>query len=82
MVLKSGFCDLGFARIDIDRKMRRGFSEVIYSPGKDRAHLKKIVREFIKNRQDVLLTKLSQDTFAFLKKAFPGTEMKRFVFVV
>lgn len=70
MALKSGFCNLGFARLDIDRKSRRGFSEVIYSPGKDRLHLKKIVQQFVKNNQDVLLTKLNKDTFSFLKKAF------------
>lgn len=66
-----GFCDLGFARIDIDRLRRRGFSEVIYCPGKSREHLKKIVRTLITNKQDVLLTKLDKNTFARLKKSFP-----------
>ena len=71
MVSKSGFCNLGFARIDIDRQKRRGYSEVIYCPGKTREHLKKICKELIRNKQELLLTRLEKDTFASLKKSFP-----------
>lgn len=71
MSLKSGFCDLGFAKVDIDRKKRRGFSEVIYCPGKAREDLRRIARELIKNKQDLLLTRLDKATFAYLKKAIP-----------
>ncbi|MDP3789937.1 MAG: nickel pincer cofactor biosynthesis protein LarB, partial [Candidatus Omnitrophota bacterium] len=66
-----GFCDLGFARLDIDRKRRRGFPEVIYSPGKDRRHLKKIVRTLYSSGQEILLTRLDKATSSYLKKAFP-----------
>src|SRR3990167_2140510 len=72
MVLKSGFCDLGFAKVDIDRKKRRGYAEAIYSPGKSREHLRKISRELIKNKQDLLLTRLDKNTFSYLKKSIPG----------
>ena len=71
MVLKSGFCDLGFAKLDIERKKRRGFSEAIYCQGKTRAHLKKICQGLLKNRQDLLLTKLDKNSFTYLKKAIP-----------
>ncbi|MCM8795580.1 MAG: nickel pincer cofactor biosynthesis protein LarB [Candidatus Omnitrophica bacterium] len=71
MVLKAGFCDLGFAKLDIDRQGRRGFSEVVYSVGKTRAQLKEIVHQFFKNNQDLLLTKLDKNTFLYLKKSFP-----------
>jgi len=71
MVLRPGFCDLGFARLDMDRLKRRGFSEAIYCPGKTRGGLKKITAGLIKNKQDILLTKLERDTFAYLKKTFP-----------
>jgi len=66
-----GFCDLGFAKIDTDRVRRRGFPEVIYTCGKTKTQLKGIVRRFIKNKQDLLLTKLEKEKFAYLKKAFP-----------
>ncbi|MCX5702112.1 MAG: nickel pincer cofactor biosynthesis protein LarB [Candidatus Omnitrophica bacterium] len=65
------FCDLGFAKVDIDRLKRRGFSEAVYCPGKTRLHLKKISQQLIKNGQDLLLTKLEKDNFTYLKKIFP-----------
>ncbi len=71
MGFNSGFCDLGFAKVDIDRKRRRGFAEVIYCPGKTKVHLKGIARQLIKNKQDLLLTKLQKDTFLYLKKSIP-----------
>lgn len=71
MSIKSGFCDLGFAKVDIDRQRRRGFSEVIYCPGKKGEHLKKIAKVLIRNNQDLLLTKLEKNTFVYLKKSFP-----------
>jgi hypothetical protein len=72
MALKTGFCDLGFAKVDIDRQARRGFAEVIYCPGKTRGQLKKISQELIANKQDILLTRLEKKDFAYLKKSFPN----------
>lgn len=72
MASKSGFCDLGFARVDLDRPRRRGYPEVIYSPGKERRHLRKIARELVGNKQDLLLTKLEKKDYLFLKKSFPA----------
>jgi pyridinium-3,5-biscarboxylic acid mononucleotide synthase len=67
-----GFCDLGFAKIDTDRKKRKGFTEVIYCPGKNRLHLKQITKKLIGSKEDLLLTKLDKSTFVFLKKAIPA----------
>ena len=72
MSAKKGFCDLGFAKLDTDRLKRKGFAEVIYCPGKDRTHLKKIVQKIIKTKQDLLLTKLDKATYSFLKKTTPA----------
>jgi len=71
MVSKLGFCDLGFAKLDLDRQIRRGFSEVVYCPGKSRGYLKKIAQGFIRNKQDLLLTRLEKNTFLYLKKSIP-----------
>ncbi len=71
MDYKQKFCHLGFANIDIDRRARRGYSEVIYCPGKTKIQLKKIAQELIRNKQDLLLTKLERDIFIYLKKSFP-----------
>lgn len=72
MVNKSGFCELGFAKLDIDRQRRRGFAEAIYCQGKTKEQLKKICRQLRKNKQDLLLTKLDKPTFTYLKKSIPG----------
>lgn len=71
MGFNSGFCELGFAKVDIDRKRRKGYAEVIYCPGKKLAHLKKISLELIRNKQDLLLTRLERGTFGYLKKSIP-----------
>jgi len=68
---KGNFCNLGFANVDINRKFRRGHSEAIYCPGKSKAQLKSIARELIRNKQDLLFTRLEKDNFNYLKKAFP-----------
>lgn len=71
MVLNKSFCDLGFAKVDIERHKRRGFSEVIYCAGKTKEQIKSIARQLIENKQDLLLTKLDKEKFAYLKKSFP-----------
>ncbi len=63
---------MGFAKIDTDRPQRRGFAEVIYCPGKDRLHLKKIAEKIANSGQKLLLTKLEKSTFLFLKKSIPA----------
>jgi hypothetical protein len=67
-----GFCDLGFAKLDTGRQKRKGFAEVIYSPGKTRLQLKKIASEIIDSKQDLLLTKLERKDYRFLKRSFPA----------
>jgi len=66
-----GFCDINFAKIDTDRFKRKGFPEVIYCPGKQKVQLKKIIREFARNKQDALLTRLDRISFTYLKRAYP-----------
>jgi hypothetical protein len=71
MFSETGFCDLGFAKVDIDRRRRRGFPEVIYCPGKTKEQIREIARKLIANKQDLLLTRLDKTTFNYLKKSFP-----------
>lgn len=71
MISKSGFCDLGFAKLDTDRQRRRGFAEVIYCPGKTREGLREISLNLLKNKQDLLLTRLEKGVYTFLKRSIP-----------
>lgn len=65
-----GFCDLGFAKVDINRQERRGFPEVVFCPGKTTGEIRRISGLIIKNKQTLLLTKLNKDTFRYLKKSY------------
>ena len=64
-------CELGFAKVDIDRKKRRGFEEVVYCPGKTKEHIKRICRALLSHKQNLLLTRLEKKTFQYLKRSIP-----------
>lgn len=67
-----GFVDLGFAKVDIDRQKRRGFSEAIYCQHKTAYQIARILSQFLKYRQKVVfLTKLDRKKFVKLKAKFP-----------
>ena len=56
------FLDIGYARVDMHRKIRQGASEVIYGAGKTADQIKGIVKTMKDNGQDrILVTRLSGD---------------------
>lgn len=65
------FEDLGFAKLDHHRALRKGFPEVVWAPGKTLAHLKKIISSLAKQKAGVLVTRLESKTAGQLKRAFP-----------
>lgn len=69
-----GFDDLGFAKVDLDRKERQGFSEVIYGEGKSAEQIIGICRSLLDHGQkNVLITRLSKEKAACLEKIIPLT---------
>ncbi|MBU1124751.1 MAG: nickel pincer cofactor biosynthesis protein LarB [Candidatus Omnitrophica bacterium] len=72
MAPNKGYCDLGFAKVDLHRQARRGFAEVIYCPGKTKDYLKKIIKVLGTHKQPLLLTRLEKNTYTYLKKSLPG----------
>ena len=72
MPRERGFCDLGFAKVDLDREKRRGFAEAIFCPGKTKENIRKISLQLLKKNQDLLLTKLDKDVFNYLKGKITG----------
>lgn len=67
-----GFVDLGFAKVDIDRQRRRGFSEAIYCETKTGQQIYKILSQLLKYKQKILLlTRLDKEKFLYLKSRFP-----------
>jgi len=70
---KKGFVDLKFAKVDIDRQARRGFSEAVYCQNKQVSHISSILSQLIKHKQRILfLTRLDKDKFIYLKRRFPS----------
>lgn len=63
---------MGFANLDTDRNKRRGFPEVIYAPGKSDRQLQAIAKKIIFSRQTLLITRLKEESFVFLKESFPA----------
>lgn len=69
---KKGFVDLKFAKVDIDRQARRGFSEAVYCENKSTQQIAKIFFQLVKHKQNILfLTRLDRDKFLYLKSKFP-----------
>ncbi|MGL5439322.1 MAG: nickel pincer cofactor biosynthesis protein LarB [Filifactoraceae bacterium] len=68
------FHDLGYAKVDISRGERTGFSEVIYGEGKTVDQLVGIIKSLLKNNINVLATRISVDKYSHLKDAFPQGE--------
>lgn len=55
--------DLGFARIDHHRQIRRGFAEVIYCPGKTTEQIVQIFSSLAKRGNNVLATRAEKKTY-------------------
>ena len=64
--------NLGFARVDVDRLRRRGFPEVIFSPGKTPAQMVAIVRAIRDAGQNVFATRASTEQYAAVRAEFPA----------
>lgn len=62
--------DLGFAKIDSHRYLRRGFPEVILGEGKTQDEIFNISKRIIKENKSLLLTRANRAIFNRLKKDF------------
>src|SRR5262245_56548041 len=69
--------DLGFAQVDLDRRRRCGFPEVIYSPGKTPEQLVAVVRRLADAKQHCLATRVDDTQAHTLAAAFPAAEQDR-----
>ena len=68
-ILKSfPYEDLGFAKIDTHRDLRRGFPEVIFCKGKSIEQIKKIVEKLSSGNEFVMATRASREVYEAIKK--------------
>ncbi len=69
--------DLGFAHVDLHRRQRCGFPEVIFCEGKTPEWVEGVVRRLAEARQDCLATRVSPAQAEHLARHFPQAEQDR-----
>ncbi len=65
------YSDLGFAKLDNHRQLRKGFPEVIYCKGKTTRQIEGIISCLYKKTKTLLLTHAGKELFRRLKKIYP-----------
>ncbi len=68
------FEDLGFARLDHHRLLRKHFPEVIYAPGKTLEELVKILKSFMEKGIPTLVTRVAPEMAQELRERYPQLE--------
>jgi NCAIR mutase (PurE)-related protein len=69
--------DLGFARVDLHRRQRCGFPEVIFCEGKTPEWIEGVVHQLAGAEQDCLATRVNADQSAHLARLFPQAQQDR-----
>lgn len=68
------FHDLGFAKIDHHRALRKGFPEVIFCQGKTPDHILAIAQEQVENNETLFGTRAKPEILEMIKKEIPNVE--------
>ena len=71
------YSDIGFARIDHHRSLRRGFPEVVFGKGKTTEQIVKISRKIIAHDGILLVTHTDEKAFRRLKRSYPGIKFDK-----
>ena len=64
--------DLGFAKVDHHREVRKGFPEIIYGQGKTDVQIVKIAQEICKRGNSLLITRAGLRTYQKIRGKIPG----------
>jgi NCAIR mutase (PurE)-related protein len=70
----NGIADLGYAHVDLGRRLRCGFPEVIFCEGKGPEWVEGVVRKLAEAKQDCLATRVNAAQAERLRQAFPRAE--------
>lgn len=68
---RAPFEEMGFAKLDMHRKLRSGFAEVVFCSGKADEHLLAIYERLYETDGEVFGTRASQAQYELIKKRFP-----------
>jgi NCAIR mutase (PurE)-related protein len=69
--------DLGFANVDLHRRQRCGFPEVIFCEGKTPEWVEGVVTQLVAAGQDCLATRVNGEQAEHLRRHFPQAEQDR-----
>lgn len=69
-----GFDELGYAKIDTQRKERNGYPEIIYGEGKSLDQIMGIMTVLKQEKRPILATRVSPEKGSALQAAFPEGE--------
>jgi NCAIR mutase (PurE)-related protein len=69
--------DLGYAHVDLHRRQRCGFPEVIFCEGKASEWVEGVVRKLAEASQDCLATRVNAEQAEHLARQFPQAEQDR-----
>ena len=73
MLKKVPFQDLGFAKVDHHRGIRKGFPEVIWGQDKTGQQIAKITKEIASEGDYVLITRLEEEKAADVRRLVPAS---------
>lgn len=68
------FEDLGFAKIDTHRTLRKGFPEVIFAKGKTTSQILKILEVMSRHNHNILATRADKKIYDAVKKVYDNAE--------
>lgn len=69
--MEKGIVEMGFAKLDTDRKERTGFAEVIFCQGKEKEYLLEIMKQMLEEEGEVFGTRASLEQYEFVRKEIP-----------
>ena len=72
--MADGFTDLGFARVDTDRRRRCGFPEVVFGLGKTPEQVGAIARTILKKDPVLLVSRATAAQYEAVATAFPEAQ--------
>src|SRR5213076_3135130 len=76
-IREAAVADLGYAQVDLQRRQRCGFPEVIFCEGKTAEWVEGVVRQLAAAGQDCLATRVSAEQAAHLARVFPQADQDR-----
>lgn len=74
LLRRQPFEEMGYAKLDMHRKLRSGFAEVIYCSGKADSHLLNIFSRLYEADGEVFGTRANAHQYELLKERFPEVE--------